>query len=122
VPSLATGRIVRATLPDPQGQNPKNRRFVVVSSPQQIAGGGPIRVVMVTSSRIRPDSEYVDLQYGPNCLTTFDVPSAALCSHEYTVATTSVEVTKGFVRPEYVERIENCMTGLGSQLTKSYHP
>jgi hypothetical protein len=65
VPSLVQGRIVWATVPDPQGRNPKTRRCVVVSRNEDIAKSDRIRIVGITHTRVPEDLDaYVELRMG----------------------------------------------------------
>lgn len=47
---LVSGRVVWATVPDPQGRNAKSRRCVVVSNLDPAAPPAEVTVVYVTSS------------------------------------------------------------------------
>lgn len=46
---LCRGRIVWATVPDPRGSNPKRRPLVVISTDDEIAAGGVMRAVAVST-------------------------------------------------------------------------
>lgn len=103
VPSLVQGRIVRATVPDPQGQNPKNRRCVVISDNQAITPGGRVVIVGITTELTQsPAAHYVPLQHGAKCWTGLTDPSAALCTWTVELPVAAVDVQPNFVRPEHV--------------------
>lgn len=62
-------------------------------------------------------SEYVHMQYGKGCLTTFERPSGAHCIAVYLASRDQVEVTQGFIRPEYLEQIYLKIDFLGSRVS-----
>lgn len=101
------GRIVFPLdpVPDPQGQNPKaNRPFVVVSRPQDIATGGPLHLVGISSTSLGGADE-VELPWGPNCQTRLSKRSVAICSWQIHVAQDRVEVSRGLVPPTELREI-----------------
>lgn len=113
-PRLVFGRVVRATIPDPQGRNPKNRKCVVISRKEDIDAGGPIRIVGVTSTFVEEEKDaYVPVPYGPNCLSGFDRESAALCNWVVEIPQDRLEVLKNLVRPDVSEAISMKIDALG---------
>jgi mRNA-degrading endonuclease toxin of MazEF toxin-antitoxin module len=64
---LQQGRIIWATMRDPNGQNPKERPAVIVTATAEIQSGHPIVVVAITGTLPNPlPSEYVELPWHRN--------------------------------------------------------
>ena len=74
--------IVEALL-DPQGRNPKDRACVLVTPSAEIAEGGPLDVVAITSKLPAPlPRDHVPLPWHPlrHPRTGLNKPNAAVCS------------------------------------------
>lgn len=116
VPGLIQGRIVWATINDPQGRNPKRRRCVVISTPLAISSAPAIRIVGVTTDlTTSPIEHYVGLQWGPTARTFLTEESAALATWVYDMPRSALEVTKGIVGGAYLERILNLVDKLQAE-------
>jgi hypothetical protein len=120
---LVQGRVVWAKVPDPQGRNPKTRRCIVISA-GPFDSSRRIELVPATTTidGAFPD-EYVELQYGPGALTTFDKKCAAHCISVLDMPTEVIEeISKGIVAPRYVKDIVRRIAALGNRVVRQSHP
>jgi mRNA-degrading endonuclease toxin of MazEF toxin-antitoxin module len=82
VPKLQQGSIIWAVIPDPNGENPKERPAVVVTATEAIQPESPIAVVAVTGTLPKPlPEEYVELPWhrAGHPVTALKKRCAALC-------------------------------------------
>lgn len=115
-PRLIHGRIVWATVPDPQGGNEKRRRCVVISSNNQIAAGGLIRIVGIASELTQsPEEHYVHLPYGRQSWSRLPDECAALGTWVIDIAPQLVEIDKGFIRPQFLEKLQDLVAQLEAE-------
>ncbi len=120
---LIRGRVVWATVPDPQGRNPKSRRCIVISDVDPVNPPNEATVAYVTSSINEAEGdEYVHLQYGPRCLTSFVKPSAAHCIGVYKLPASAITVDRGVVGPAYIEAIRQRIDALGDRVVVQEYP
>ncbi|HET6883088.1 MAG TPA: type II toxin-antitoxin system PemK/MazF family toxin [Pirellulales bacterium] len=120
---LVLGRVVWATVPDPQGRNPKSRRCVVISDVDPSDPPNDVTVVYVTSSMNESYAdEYVTLKHGPRCLTSFTKLSAAHCIGVYKLPVSEVTLHPGIVEPTFVEAIRHRIDALGSRVVVQVYP
>jgi len=121
---LAPGAIIRVPdVRDPGGQNPKDRRFVVLE--HQVLPTGEVRVVgaFVTGTLLKPlPEDHVPIkQWAPNgrCRTGLTKPSAAVCSSNYIYKFTFKSATEhkviGFVDGQTLAAIAAKVDGLSVQ-------
>ena len=106
MPSIIQGRIVYPfePIPDPQGENAKQRPCVVISSNNEIKSGAPLKLVAISRDVYgKPDE--VLLPYGLNCHTRLRQRSAAICTWVITIGQSEVEVGKGIVPPIQLQQI-----------------
>ena len=105
---LIQGRIVylKVSRPDPQGYNPKNRGFVIISSKKEIAVGEPYWAVAITST-INGDVDEVALNWSKdqNGLTKLSRPSVAKACWQEWLYDDDIENRSGLVEAGFVEQI-----------------
>ena len=103
MPSLIRGRVIfpKVAIPDPQGQNPKaDRPLIVISRDDETKQGGAIQAIGITSDfQASPADHYVSLPFGPTAKTGLRKQSAALCTWLIDIAQDNVEIGKGYVHP-----------------------
>ncbi len=100
--------ILFAEVPDPNGQNPKVRRVVVITPDIELAAGCPIVVAAVTGTLPDPlTAEYVRLPYksppGRHPKTGLTKKAAVLCTWLISITQDDVKGRSGFVPPAYME-------------------
>jgi mRNA-degrading endonuclease toxin of MazEF toxin-antitoxin module len=99
--------IVFANIPDPNGQNPKIRRVVVLIPDLALAAGSPIVVAAVTGTLPNPlTADYVKLPYknppGRHPKTGLTKEAAVLCTWIVPITTHDIHGRSGFVPPAYM--------------------
>jgi hypothetical protein len=120
---LATGRVVCANVPDPQGRNAKLRRCLVISDVDPLDPPDEVTVVYVTSSINESFAdEYVKLNHGPRCLTSFTKPSAAHCIGIYKLPRGVIATDRGIVGPAFIEAIRERIDALGDRVMVQTYP
>jgi mRNA-degrading endonuclease toxin of MazEF toxin-antitoxin module len=83
VSPLQQGRIIWATICDPNGKNPKERPAVIVTATAELRADGPIVVVAITSrlkDPLSPDHVELPWQRGGHPRTGLKKRCAALCA------------------------------------------
>jgi mRNA-degrading endonuclease toxin of MazEF toxin-antitoxin module len=108
VATLTQGRIVWATVPDPQGRNPKDRPLVVISDSSKSAADDDLVVVAVTTQAHEAPREHcVALPWarGPGCITKLTEPSATVCTWLCTINKSAIRKVGGLVPPKFVKEI-----------------
>jgi hypothetical protein len=109
VPNLFPGRIVYSVDPvfDPQGENPKaDRPLVVVSTNKELSSGCDLKVVAVTTElTLSPEDDYIHLPSGPRSKSRLAAGSAALRTWRGTISQLKVIVTDRSVWPKQVWEI-----------------
>ena len=122
LPKLIQGRIVWASVPDPQGQNVKRRRCVAIDVDMPIDGQMFVRIVGITTEMTQsPQSHYVPLPYArpPQKSWSGLVEScAALCTWVIDIDESLVEITPWFIPPKYVDAMQASI----ETLEKNGHP
>lgn len=106
--SPSCGRIIIATVPDPQGRNAKQRPLVIVSPDEAIQRNEPLVAVAISTSYDQLDpAEYVILPWHPqgNTRTKLKARCAAVCT--WLVEITATDITKfgGLVPPSQLSEI-----------------
>lgn len=105
---LIQGRIVYLKVPrsDPQGHNPKNRGFAIISSAKEIADGEPYWAVAITST-IHGDDDEVALNWSKdrNGLTKLSRPSVAKACWQEWLYDDEIENRSGLIEPKFVEEV-----------------
>jgi hypothetical protein len=96
--------VLFAEVPDPNGQNPKTRRVVVLTPDVELAAGFPIVVAGVTGTLPRPlTADYVKLPYSHSPRrhpkTGLTKEAAVLCTWIVSIAPTDIKGRSGFVPP-----------------------
>jgi hypothetical protein len=96
--------IIFAEILDPNGQNPKTRRVVVLTPDIELANGFPIVVAGVTGTLPSPlTADYVMLPYknppGRHPKTGLTKEAAVLCTWIVSITTNDVSGRSGFVPP-----------------------
>lgn len=99
--------IVFAEILDPNGQNLKTRRVVVLTPDLELAAGFPIVVAGVTGTLPNPlTADYVKLPYknppGRHPKTGLTKESAVLCSWVVSITPNEVKGRSGFVPPSFM--------------------
>ena len=99
--------IIFAEILDPNGQNLKTRRVVVLTPDSALAAGFPIVVAGVTSTLPNPlTADFVKLPYknppGRHPKTGLTKEAAVLCTWIVTITANSVRGRSGFVPPAYM--------------------
>jgi hypothetical protein len=99
--------IVFAEVLDPNGQNPKTRRVVVLTPDIKLAAGCPIVVAGVTGTLPNPlTADYVMLPYknppGRHPKTGLTKKAAMLCTWVVSIAPNDVKGRSGFVPPAHM--------------------
>ena len=99
--------IVFAEVLDPNGQNPKTRRVVVLTPDIELAAGFPIVVAGVTGTLPSPlTADYVKLPYknppGRHPKTGLTKRAAVLCTWIVSITTQDAIGHSGFVPPSYM--------------------
>ena len=102
------GDIVRVTIHDPNGKNPKNRRVVILTKSDEIEPDGDI-VVAAISTKFDPNNlppEYVSVPWsnGGHPRTTLEEPSVVKCDWLDIVAVADV-TTSGHLPGKYLYRV-----------------
>jgi len=104
--------IIFAEVLDPNGQNPKTRRVVVLTPDDELAARSPIVVAVVTGTLPNPLTEdYVMLPYknppGRHPKTGLTKAAAVLCTWVVTITTNDIKGRSGFVPPAYMAIINS---------------
>ena len=104
--------ILFAEVFDPNGQNPKIRRVVVLTPNLELAAGYPIVVAGVTTTLPDPvTSNYVKLPYknppGRHPRTGLTKEAAVLCTWIVSISTSDVHGRSGFVPPAYMAIVDS---------------
>jgi hypothetical protein len=112
--------IIFAEVLDPNGQNPKTRRVVVLTPDIELAAGFPIVVAGVTGTLPNPlTADYVKLPYknlpGRHPKTGLTKEAAVLCTWVLSIALDDVRGRSGFVPPAYMA-IVNSKTATRAKL------
>jgi hypothetical protein len=99
--------ILFAEVLDPNGQNPKTRRVVVLTPDRELAAGFPIVVAGVTGTLPDPlTADYVRLPYknppGRHPKTGLTKEAAVLCTWVVAITPNDVRGRSGFVPPAYM--------------------
>jgi hypothetical protein len=77
-----------------------------VSENAEVAVSDRIKIVAITHTFVESEREfYVELQHGPNALSGLTEPSVAHCNWVIELSKAAVTAHRGFLRPEFVERI-----------------
>src|SRR5436190_15945632 len=109
MPKLIPGRIVYPSVPvpDPRGKNPKEGRpVVVISTESEIAAGGRVTVVGVTSTFDKPlGPEFVKLQWGHQSPSKLRNESVAHCGWVYTVPVRFLDNRGGIIQSKELAEI-----------------
>jgi len=108
VPKPEQGRVILATVFDPQGRNPKTRPAVIISETTQIQADGRIACVAITSSV--PDEipdDFVLLPFQPQgkVRTGLRMRSAAMCSWLFEISEDKIEKYVGLVPTQLMKEI-----------------
>jgi mRNA-degrading endonuclease toxin of MazEF toxin-antitoxin module len=101
------GDILFAEVLDPNRQNPKARRVVVLTPDIQLAAGFPVVVAGVTGTLPNPlTSDYVKLPYknlpGRHPKTGLTKEAAVLCTWVVSINRNDIRGRSGFVPPAYM--------------------
>ncbi len=99
--------IIFAEVLDPNGQNPKTRRVVVLTPDDELAAGSPIVVAGVTGSLPNPlTADFVMLPYrnppGRHPKTGLTKAAAVHCSWVVPITPNDIKGRSGFVPPAYM--------------------
>jgi hypothetical protein len=99
--------ILFAEVLDPNGQNPKVRRVVVLTPDLELAAGYPIVVAAVTGTLPNPlTADYVRLPYknppGRHPKTGMTKEAAVLCTWIVSIRQDDIRGCSGFVPPAYM--------------------
>ena len=109
MPALCQGRIVWATVPDPQGGNPKERPLVIVSATSDIADSDTVIAVAISHSATlrEPQPLYVALPFHPqgNVGTKLRKPAVAICNWVIELPKDSIREAGGVVPPRVLLEI-----------------
>jgi mRNA-degrading endonuclease toxin of MazEF toxin-antitoxin module len=105
--SIRFADIIFASMPDPNGQNRKIRRAVVLTPDSALAAGWPIVVAAVTGTLPNPlTPDYVKLPYknppGRHPKTGLTKEAAVLCTWVSAVAPNDIHGRSGFVPPAHM--------------------
>ena len=111
--------IVFAEVLDPNGQNPKTRRVVVLTPDIELAAGFPIVVAGVTGTLPDPlTADYVKLPYknppGRHPKTGLTKEAAVLCTWVVAITRNDITGRSGFVPPAYMAMV-NSKTALSAK-------
>ena len=121
-PKLIQGRIVWASVPDPQGQNVKRRRCVAIDVDRPIEGEVFVRIVGITTEMTQSrQSHYVPLPFDRPPQKSWSglvEPCAALCTWVIDIDESLVDLTTWFIGPKYVDAIQELI----ESLEKDGHP
>jgi hypothetical protein len=112
--------IIFAEVLDPNGQNPKTRRVVVLTPDGELAAGFPIVVAGVTGTLPKPlTSDYVKLPYknppGRHPKTGLTKEAAVLCTWVISITPNEIRGHSGFVPPAYMA-IVNAKTAASAKV------
>lgn len=104
--------IVFAEILDPNGQNPKTRRVVVLTPDSELAAGFPIVVAGVTGTFPDPlTADYVKLPYknppGRHPKTGLTKSAAVLCTWVVPITPNDIKGRSGFVPPAYMSIVHS---------------
>lgn len=105
---LSQGRIVWATIPDPQGGNAKTRPAVIVTATSQIDPAGEVQVAAITTLIGQaPFAETVELPSAPtgHPQTRLKKKCEVVCSWILSVPVASISDSGGVVPPEILAEI-----------------
>jgi mRNA-degrading endonuclease toxin of MazEF toxin-antitoxin module len=107
--------VIVVGLLDPQGRNPKDRACVIVSTPEEIAAGGPHRLVAITT--VLPDplpSDHVPLPWHAHRhpRTGLNKRNAAVCSWRVEVEASRVARTIGRIPDKRLYQIDAILLAL----------
>ena len=99
--------IIFAEVLDPNGQNPKTRRVVVLTPDIELAAGFPIVVAGVTGTLPNPlTADYVKLPYksppGRHPKTGLTKEAAVLCTWVVSITPNDIRGRSGFVPPAHM--------------------
>jgi PemK-like, MazF-like toxin of type II toxin-antitoxin system len=107
--TLIQGRIVWATVPDPQGRNPKDRPLVIMTeNPKDASENDDLIVVAVTTqAHEAPPEHCVALPWSrsPGCATKLTGPSVAVCSWLCQIKRSEVRKIGGLVNDKVLQEI-----------------
>ena len=115
MPNLSRGRIIRATIRDPQGRNAKSRPVVVVVPPKDDDPASTLGVIGVsTRVGMAPPDECVNLpwQNGGHPRTGLSARSEAVCTWLETITVADVEREIGQVPADRMLAILQILTRL----------
>ena len=104
--------IIFAEVLDPNGQNLKTRRVVVLTPDSALAAGFPIVVAGVTGTLPNPlTAEFVRLPYknppGRHPKTGMTKEAAVLCTWIVAISPTEIRGRSGFVPPLYMRLVQS---------------
>jgi len=114
---LRQGQIVRATIADPQGGNPKRRPVVIVSETAAIVAGGEVVVIAITTQvGSFPAEVSVALPWhrGGHPRTTLTQRGEAICTWQTGVPVDDVEAPVGRVPVPEMSRIMEILAALNA--------
>ena len=100
---LQQGSVIRALVPDPQGQNPKWRPLVVLTPTAEIENADTIVAVAITGAYSDPlASDEVPLPYHPQgkARSGLRKPRVAKCSWLVAIPKTNILDVRGFLSHE----------------------
>lgn len=108
MPKPEQGRIIFATVLDPQGRNRKTRPAVIISETKQIQTDGRIACVAITSSlpdKIPEDCVLLPFHPAGKVRTGLQKRSAAVCSWLFDTSEDEIEKYIGIVPSELMKEI-----------------
>ena len=103
--------IIFAEMLDPNGQNLKTRRVVVLTPDPELAAGFPIVVAALTSTLPNPlTADYVILPYknppGRHQKTGLTKKAAVVCSWVVPITRNQIQGRSGFVPPDFMSVVQ----------------
>ena len=109
VPALIQGRIVWATLPDPQGRNPKDRPLIILShNADQLGDNDEVKVIGISTHQGEaPWNVQVPLPWSPagNSVTRLREPCSAVCTWTANIKKGTIRKVSGSVPPATLQTI-----------------
>lgn len=105
---ICQGRIVRANVLDPQGQNPKVRSLVIVTATSKIAAADSVAGVAITGSFSDPladDEVLLPWRKDRHPKTGLHKPCVAKCSWVCAIKPTDILERAGIVPPAVLDQI-----------------
>jgi mRNA-degrading endonuclease toxin of MazEF toxin-antitoxin module len=109
MPKLIPGRIVYPSIPIPdlRGVNPKEGRpVVVIATESEIAAGGRVTIVGITSTFDKPlGAEFVKLQWGHQAQSKLRSESVAHCRWVYTIPVALLDNLGGIIQSKELAAI-----------------